>query len=100
MFLGREISRPKNHGEEISKMIDQEIKEFIFTAEKNADELLKEKNQELHYLAQALLDYETINDKQLPIVLKGEPLDELDDNDSKEKTPSKKRKRRTASTKN
>ena len=41
MFLGREISRPKNHGEGISQIIDAEIKDFILKAESNADKLLK-----------------------------------------------------------
>ena len=100
MFLGREISRPKNHGEEISRMIDQEIKDFVFAAEKNADKLLKDKSKELHYLAQALLDHETINAKQLPIVLKGDSLPIVDDVSSKEKKSFKKRKRRTTSTQN
>ena len=77
---------------------DQEIKDFVFAAEKNADKLLKEKSKELHFLAQALLDYETINAKQLPIVLKGDPLVSIDD-DSKEKKSFKQRKRRTISTK-
>ena len=80
-------------------MIDQEIKDFVLVAEKNADKLLKEKSKELEFLAQALLDHETINAKQLPIVLKGESLVETD-NISEEKVSFKKRKRRTTSTKN
>jgi len=101
VFLGREISRPKNHGEDTSRIIDQEIKDFVFTAEKNADKLLKKREKELHNLAQALLDYESIDSNQLLKALKGESL-EIDDNDSemKLKVPLKKRKRRTTSTKN
>ena len=91
MFLGREISRPKTHGEEISKTIDREIKDFILSAELNADTLLRDKENELHNLAQALLDYETIDSKQLPIVLKGKSLE----NDSIEKETIKPRKRRS-----
>jgi len=92
MFLGREISRPKNHGEGISKTIDDEIKNFILTAEKNADNLLKEKEEQLHILAKALITYESIDSKQLSKILNGESLEE-DNDDSAKKTT--KRKRRT-----
>ncbi len=92
MFLGREISRPKNHGEETSQIIDDEIKNFILTAEKNADNLLKEKEDQLHILAKALINYESIDSKQLSKILNGEPLEENDDAPNKETT---KRKRRT-----
>ena len=101
MFLGRETSGSKDYGHEISKTIDQEIKDFVFNAEENADKLLKKRESELHNLAKALLDYETVDSNQLPKVLKGESLDVVD-NDSKmeNKDPLKKRKRRTTSTKN
>ena len=101
MFLGRETSGSKDYGHEISKTIDQEIKDFVFNAEENADKLLKERASELHNLAKALLDYETVDSNQLPKVLKGESLDIIDDDSKIEnKDPLKKRKRRTTSTKN
>ena len=101
MFLGRETSGSKDYGNEISKTIDQEIKDFVFTSENNADKLLKKKEPELHNLAQALLDYETIDSSQLPKALKGVSLDiENDDSTIENKTSLKKRKRRTTSTKN
>ena len=101
MFLGRETSGSKDYGHEISKTIDQEIKEFVFNAEENADKLLKKRELELHNLAKALLDYETIDSNQLPKVLKGESLDiVIDDSKIENKDSLKKRKRRTTSTKN
>ena len=101
MFLGRETSGSKDYGHEISKTIDQEIKEFVFNAEENADKLLKKRELELHNLAKALLDYETIDSNQLPKVLKGESLDiVIDDSKTENKDSLKKRKRRTTSTKN
>jgi len=92
MFLGREISRPKTHGEEISKLIDKEIKDFVLNAENNADILLKKKEKELHDLAQALLDHETVDSQQLAKVLNGESIDDS----SIEKESTEKRKRRTS----
>ena len=92
MFLGREISRPKNHGEGISQLIDNEIKGFILTAEKNADNLLKEREQQLHKLAKALITYESIDSTQLSKILNGESLEEDSETPTKDTT---KRKRRT-----
>ena len=94
MFLGREISRPKNHGEGISRIIDDEIKEFIFNAEKNADNLLKKREDQLHDLAQALITYESIDSKQLSKILNGESLEEKPSEEEPTKKATK-RKRRT-----
>ena len=100
VFLGRESSSTKNYGHDISSVIDQEIKSFVFNAEKNADDLLKSKEKELHNLANALLDYETIDSFQLPKVLNGEKLDVENTLESDSEEAPKKRKRRTVSTKN
>ena len=85
----------KKYGEDISKVIDEEIKNFIFNAEKNADNLLKEKEKELHNLAKALLVYETIDAPQLKKIMNGESLQPEDDSVIKSKT-TKKRTRRTS----
>ena len=100
VFLGRESSTSKNYGHDISSVIDQEIKNFVFNAEKNADDLLKSKEKELHNLANALLDYETIDSTQLLKVLKGEKLHVENRLESDLEETPKKRKRRTSSTKN
>ena len=100
VFLGRETPGSKNYGNDISKTIDQEIKDFVFNAESNADNLLKDKEKELHNLAQALLDYETIDSNQLPKVLSGEKLVDKNKNSFETDEKPKKRKRRTVSTKN
>ena len=88
-------SNSKKYGEDISKLIDEEIKNFIFNAEKNADNLLKEKEKELHSLAKALLVYETIDASQLAKLMTGESLHPEDDTIIKSKI-SKKRTRRTS----
>ena len=85
----------KKYGEDISKVIDEEIKYFIFHAEKNADNLLKEKEKELHDLAKALLVYETIDAPQLKKIMNGESLQPEDESVIKSKT-TKKRTRRTS----
>jgi cell division protease FtsH len=101
MFLGRESAGTKDYGNETSAAIDQEIKDFVFTAENNADSLLKKREKELHNLAKALLDYETIDSKQLPFALKGDLFEKSVTNpDTDDKKSAKKRKRRTTPTQN
>ena len=56
---------------------------------------LRDKENELHNLAQALLDYETIDSKQLPKVLKGESLDSSGKDHFVTNNSTQKRKRRT-----
>ena len=72
---------------------------MFLTQKKNADNLLKKREVELHNLAQALLKYETIDSTQLPLALEGESLVVESSNNEKEDLP-KKRKRRTSSAKN
>ena len=101
MFLGRESAGTKDYGNETSAAIDQEIKDFVFTAENNADSLLKKREKELHNLAKALLDYETIDSKQLPFALKGDLFEQTVTNSNiDDKKSAKKRKRRTTPTQN
>ena len=101
MFLGRESAGSKDYGNETSAAIDQEIKDFVFTAENNADSLLKKREKELHNLAKALLDYETIDSKQLPFALNGDLFEQtVTNSDIDDKKSAKKRKRRTTPTQN
>ena len=90
-----QMGNSKKYGEEISKIIDEEIKNFIFNAEKNADNLLKKREKELHDLAKALLVYETIDAPQLTKIMNGESLHHKDDSIIKSKA-TKKRTRRTS----
>ncbi len=54
--------------------------------------MLKEKEEQLHILAKALITYESIDSKQLSKILNGESLEKNNDESTKKTT---KRKRRT-----
>ncbi|MFQ6610635.1 MAG: ATP-dependent zinc metalloprotease FtsH [Fidelibacterota bacterium] len=89
VFLGREISHSRDYSDDISKKIDNEISRIVRKAEKHSSNLLKEKNDELVRLAEALLEYETISGVEMDVLLKGGDISEF------RNKPVKKRRRRS-----
>ena len=61
VFLARDISQGKTYSEETAQKIDAEIKRFIDTAYHAAKQLLLENRGKLDLIAQALLEYETLD---------------------------------------
>ena len=59
-------------------LIDSEIKNIIVTKKKKTEELLKNKKKDLITLAEALLEYETLDKEEVEKVLKGEKLTKKD----------------------
>ena len=68
IFLGREISHPRDYSEETARKIDEEVTNLIKNSYKRAKEILKENIDILHKLAELLLEKETV---------KGDELDDL-----------------------
>ena len=61
IFLGREISRTQNYSEKTAQNIDNEIFGIIDTEYKRAKSILSKKKDILEKLANALLEYETLD---------------------------------------
>ncbi|MGY8824319.1 MAG: ATP-dependent zinc metalloprotease FtsH [Candidatus Latescibacterota bacterium] len=74
IFLGKGFARGRHISEETAQAIDQEIRKLVSEAEATALCLLRENSDKLHVLAQALLDYEVLDDVELDLVLTGEEL--------------------------
>ena len=55
-------------------LIDQEVKQITDTAYETALKTLTERKRDLHLIAQALLEYETLNGAEITALLKGEPI--------------------------
>eukprot|EP01137_Pigoraptor_chileana_P036277 Opistho-2@31575 len=62
---------------ETKQLIDGEVQLLVRTAYDNALKILKAHERELHRLATALLDYETLTAEEVHLVLKGMPIDKL-----------------------
>ncbi|WP_373897396.1 ATP-dependent zinc metalloprotease FtsH [Haloimpatiens sp. FM7315] len=61
VFLGRDIGRSRNFGEEIASKIDGEIKRLIDEAYDKAEKILTENMDKLHAVAKVLISKEKLN---------------------------------------
>jgi len=71
VFLGHSVARNQNVSEETAKLIDQEVKRLVKSGEDEARRILTEKLEDLHKLAKALLEYETLTGDEIMNALKG-----------------------------
>ncbi|MDP2374668.1 ATP-dependent zinc metalloprotease FtsH [Reyranella sp.] len=72
VFLGHSVAQTQNISEATSQIIDQEVRRLIEEAEGRARVILTERLDELHKIAKALLEYETLNTDEIGQVLRGE----------------------------
>jgi cell division protease FtsH len=79
IFLGHSVAQSRNISEATANLIDQEVRELIEEGEQTARRLLREYQGDLHTLANALLEYETLSSEEVHAVLRGEKLDRPDD---------------------
>ena len=71
VFLGNDFTQHKNYSEETAKEIDEEIRSFVGDAYDKALSILKEKDEILENVAQALLLVETIDGEQFEALYTG-----------------------------
>lgn len=69
IFLGKEISRDQNYSEKTAQQIDIEIYKIINEQHKRSTELITERRDALETIAQALLEYETLDGKHVYEIL-------------------------------
>ena len=71
VFLGNDFTQHKNYSEETAKEIDEEIRRFVGEAYERALSILREKDDVLEKVAQALLLVETIDGDQFEALYTG-----------------------------
>jgi len=69
VFLGQDLMLNKEHSEEMSSLVDKEIKGIIETCYDSAIQLLKKHVEQLHKLAKKLLEVETLEAEQIEALL-------------------------------
>ncbi len=74
VFLGREISQPRDHSEETARAIDSEVRRIIVESEHKAESLMQENIDLLHKLSKALLEREVLDNEELDILMGGGEL--------------------------
>jgi cell division protease FtsH len=74
LFLGREITRSRDHSEDVASRIDAEVRKILGRCYGRAREILTEHRPVLEAIADALLRYETLEAQDLAAILEGRDL--------------------------
>jgi cell division protease FtsH len=75
VFLGHSVARSQNVSEETARLIDQEIRVLVEEGEATARKVLTDNLDQLHKLAEALLEYETLSGDESKRAIAGEPIE-------------------------
>ena len=65
VFLGRDISRDRNYSEEVAHSIDKEVRKMMEEAYTGVETILRENIEQLHVIAAALMEKETLEAEEL-----------------------------------
>jgi cell division protease FtsH len=68
-FLGRELAQQKDFSEHTQQIIDEEIQKIVVEMEQKAEQLIYDNRVKLDALAEALLENETLDKKQIDWIL-------------------------------
>ncbi|MEM1187597.1 MAG: ATP-dependent zinc metalloprotease FtsH [Pseudomonadota bacterium] len=80
VFLGRSAAQAhKGMSDETAKQIDAEVRRIIDECYKKAQEILEANFDKLHVMADALMQYETIDSDQIDDIMDGRPVREPGD---------------------
>jgi cell division protease FtsH len=86
IFLGHAVTQTKNVSEATAKVIDEEIRRIVDEADVRCREIIKEHEDELHAIANGLLEYETLTGDDISALMRGETIvrPSADDDDETE----------------
>ena len=93
VFLGRSVTQSKNVSDNTADIIDTEVRRIVDEAYADATKILKDYNVELERLAQGLLEYETLNENEIKIIVEGGTLSRTDEDDDTPPEPRAKKPR-------
>jgi cell division protease FtsH len=79
IFLGHSITQTKNVSELTAQKIDAEIRKIVDLCYARARQILTDNLDQLHRLAKALLEYETLTGEDVQSVLRGEAISRTDE---------------------
>jgi len=82
IFLGHSIAQQQNVSEATSQIIDSEVRRLIEEAEGTSRRILNAHLNDLHKIAKALLEYETLSGDEVGALLRGEAIDRKDNGET------------------
>jgi len=93
VFLGHSVTQSQNMSDHTAQLVDEEIRRIVDDAYDRAKKLLVENIDQLHKLANGLLEYETLSGTEIDAVLRGESIvrPEPDDSPPPPKRPATKK---------
>jgi cell division protease FtsH len=74
VFLGRDMVQRKDYSEKKAEQIDEEVSNILHRLYDEAKQFLVDNRDVLDRIAEALLERETLETRDLALILKGEPL--------------------------
>jgi len=74
IFIGHAVTQTQNVSEATAQIIDQEVRRLIEEGEQSARKILTERIDELHKIAKALLEYETLSKDEIGQILRDEKI--------------------------
>ena len=74
IFLGREISKPKEMSEKTAELIDNAVNEIIQVQVDRVNGMLAENREKLDALSEALIEHEVLNREEIDKVIEGQSL--------------------------
>jgi len=74
IFLGREVTKTQNISEKTSQHIDTEVRHLIDENYARAKKILNDHMDQLHLLAKALIEFETLEDDEIDQIMAGKKI--------------------------
>ena len=81
VFLGHSVAKQQNISEKTAEIIDEEVRRICDEAEALCYKTLRDHEDELHMIAKALLEYETLSGDDVTKLLKGEDISRPEDDE-------------------
>ncbi len=88
VFLGRDYNKSRNFSNEVAHEIDLEMRKIVNECYKKTEKIIKENEDLLTLIANALLEYETLTKEQIDYLVEhGKMPDDQEEKEEGEKTP-------------
>lgn len=87
VFIGRDFGREREYSDETASAIDKTISDMLYAAYSDAKDMLIEHREILDAITEALVDRETINGKELDVIIREVGGDDLIPEEEEYKEP-------------
>ncbi len=88
VFLGHSVTQSKNLSDQTAKLIDEAVRDLIHAGEAAAKKILGKHRADLHAVAKALLEHETLSGEDVKKIMAGGTINR-DDDEAKKKAGRK-----------